>query len=39
MLIKAGGVDMLDLMKVGLLNPKRLVDIGGLAEMGGLPGE
>ncbi|MGA8863047.1 MAG: FAD binding domain-containing protein [Gallionella sp.] len=39
MLIKAGGVDMLDLMKVGLLNPGRLVDISGLAELGGISRE
>lgn len=39
MLIKAGGVDMLDLMKAGLLNPRRLVDISGLAELKGISRE
>ncbi|MGA7180760.1 MAG: xanthine dehydrogenase family protein subunit M [Thiobacillaceae bacterium] len=33
MLIKAGGVDTLDLMKGGLVNPRRLVDISGLSEL------
>ncbi|MBU2824644.1 xanthine dehydrogenase family protein subunit M, partial [Acidithiobacillus ferrooxidans] len=35
-LVKAGGVDMLDLMKEGLVNPLRLVDISRLAELQGI---
>ncbi|MCL4525043.1 MAG: FAD binding domain-containing protein [Gammaproteobacteria bacterium] len=35
-LVKAGGVDMLDLMKEGLVNPKRLLDINQLAELQGI---
>ena len=35
-LVKAGGVDMLDLMKEGLVNPLRLVDVRQLAELLGI---
>ena len=35
-LVKAGGVDMLDLMKEGLVIPRRLVDISQLAELEGI---
>jgi xanthine dehydrogenase YagS FAD-binding subunit len=35
-LIKAGGVDLLDLMKAGLVQPKRLVDISRLPELDGV---
>ncbi|MEJ2360261.1 MAG: FAD binding domain-containing protein [Gammaproteobacteria bacterium] len=35
-LIKAGGVDLLDLMKAGLVVPKRLVDISQLHELEGI---
>jgi len=35
-LIKAGGVDLLDLMKAGLVHPKRLVDISRLADLDGI---
>lgn len=35
-LIKAGGVDLLDLMKSDLLHPKRLVDITTLPELEGI---
>ena len=35
-LVKAGGVDMLDLMKEGLVNPLRLVDVSRLAELQGI---
>ena len=35
-LVKAGGVDMLDLMKEGLVNPLRLVDVSQLAELQGI---
>ena len=31
--IKAGGIDILDLMKENILAPKRLVNIGGLSEL------
>ena len=36
MLVKAGGVDMLDLMKEGLVIPRCLVDISQLAELAGI---
>ncbi len=35
-LVKAGGVDLLDLMKEGLVSPARLVDIGRLPELAGI---
>ncbi|HUX18505.1 MAG TPA: FAD binding domain-containing protein [Acidithiobacillus sp.] len=35
-LVKAGGVDMLDLMKEGLVNPSCLMDISRLAELHGI---
>jgi xanthine dehydrogenase YagS FAD-binding subunit len=35
-LVKAGGVDMLDLMKEGLVNPRCLMDISQLAELQGI---
>lgn len=35
-LIKAGGVDLLDLMKSGLVSPKRLIDINQLHELEGI---
>lgn len=35
-LIKAGGVDLLDLMKSGLVNPRRVVDISQLRELEGI---
>ncbi|MHB0887257.1 FAD binding domain-containing protein [Acidithiobacillus sp.] len=38
-LVKAGGVDMLDLMKEDLVNPRRLVDISRLAELQGISRE
>ncbi|WP_414041931.1 FAD binding domain-containing protein [Acidithiobacillus sp. M4-SHS-6] len=38
-LVKAGGVDLLDLMKEGLVNPRRLVDISRLAELQGIARE
>ena len=37
-LIKAGGVDVLDLLKGELIHPLRLLDIGGLAELQGITG-
>ena len=39
MLIKAGGVDLLDLMKEGLVNPGRLIDISRLPDLDGISGE
>lgn len=33
-LLKAGGIDLLDLMKEGLLAPRRLVNLRGLPELG-----
>ena len=38
-LVKAGGVDMLDLMKEDLVNPRCLVDISRLAELQGISRE
>ena len=38
-LIKAGGVDLLDLMKEGLVNPGGLIDISCLPELDGISGE
>lgn len=35
-LIKAGGVDLLDLLKTELIHPRCLVDIGGLTELQGI---
>ncbi len=35
-LVKAGGVDLLDLMKEGLVNPRCLMDISQLAELQGI---
>lgn len=35
-LIKAGGVDLLDLMKTGLVQPQRLVDISRLPDLAGV---
>ncbi len=33
-ILKAGGVDLLDLMKEGLLTPRRVVNLRGIAELG-----
>jgi len=33
-ILKAGGVDLLDLMKEGLLAPRRVVNLRGIAELG-----
>ncbi len=38
-LVKAGGVDMLDLMKEGLVHPGRLIDISRLPELEGISQE
>ncbi|MHB8428014.1 MAG: FAD binding domain-containing protein [Acidiferrobacterales bacterium] len=38
-LVKAGGVDLLDLLKEGLVNPARLIDIGQLPELEGITAE
>ena len=35
-LVKAGGVDVLDLMKAELIHPRRLLDISSLAELRGI---
>ena len=35
-LVKAAGVDVLDLMKDGLISPERLIDISGLSELQGI---
>jgi xanthine dehydrogenase YagS FAD-binding subunit len=34
--VKAGGIDLLDLMKEGLLTPKRLVSLRAVAELGAI---
>lgn len=34
--IKAGGIDLLDLMKEGLLTPRRLINLRGVAELGAI---
>jgi len=34
--LKAGGIDLLDLMKEGLLAPRRLVDVRAIADSGGI---
>jgi len=33
-ILKAGGIDLLDLMKEGLLTPRRVVDLRGIPELG-----
>jgi xanthine dehydrogenase YagS FAD-binding subunit len=33
-IVKAGGIDLLDLMKEGLLTPRRVVDLRGIPELG-----
>jgi xanthine dehydrogenase YagS FAD-binding subunit len=33
-ILKAGGIDLLDLMKEGLLSPRRLVNLRGIPELG-----
>ncbi|MGC2519562.1 MAG: FAD binding domain-containing protein [Burkholderiales bacterium] len=33
-ILKAGGIDLLDLMKEGLLNPRRVVNLRGIPELG-----
>jgi len=33
-ILKAGGIDLLDLMKEGLLNPRRIVNLRNIAELG-----
>ncbi len=35
-LVKAAGVDVVDLMKDGLVSPRRLIDISGLSELQGI---
>lgn len=32
--LKAGGIDLIDLMKEGLLHPRRVVDLHGIADLG-----
>jgi xanthine dehydrogenase YagS FAD-binding subunit len=34
--VKAGGIDLLDLIKEGLLTPRRLVNLRGVAELGAI---
>jgi xanthine dehydrogenase YagS FAD-binding subunit len=35
-IVKAGGIDLLDLMKEGLLTPRRMVSLRAIAELGGI---